>query len=49
MDRADTVGVHVCESGVIDFVSSKFSPVTNESLKEARKISDHLPVYIRFR
>ncbi|MBP6888123.1 MAG: endonuclease [Candidatus Pacebacteria bacterium] len=48
-DNIYTKGVHVCESGVIDFVSSKFSPVTNESLKEARKISDHLPVYIRFR
>lgn len=41
--------VHVCSSGVIDFVENSFSPVTNESLTEARKLSDHLPVYIKFK
>lgn len=48
-DNIYTKGVTVCESGVIDFVGDNFSPVTDESLQVARKVSDHLPVYIRFK
>lgn len=48
-DNIYTRGVTVCKSGVIDFVSEHFSPVTNASLKQARHLSDHLPVYINFR
>lgn len=40
--------IKVCESGVLDFVSVHFSPITPDTLLEARKVSDHLPVYIRF-
>lgn len=48
-DNIYTKGITVCESGVIDFVKEYFSPVTNESLKKAKEVSDHLPVYIRFK
>jgi endonuclease/exonuclease/phosphatase family metal-dependent hydrolase len=48
-DNIYTKGIHVCESGVIDFVAQYFSPVTQESLHKARDVSDHLPVYIRFK
>jgi endonuclease/exonuclease/phosphatase family metal-dependent hydrolase len=48
-DNIYTKGITVCEAGVIDFVSEYFSPVTNESLKKAKEVSDHLPVYIRFK
>lgn len=48
-DNIYTKGVTVCESGIIDFVGKYFSPVTDESLKRAREVSDHLPVYARFR
>jgi deoxyribonuclease-1-like protein len=41
--------VRVCESGIIDYVSTHYSPITDESLKTAHDtVSDHLPVYIRF-
>ncbi len=40
--------IGVCASGVVDFPASYFAPVTDESLHEARKLSDHLPVYIVF-
>jgi endonuclease/exonuclease/phosphatase family metal-dependent hydrolase len=45
-DHAYVKGFEICGSGVIDFVERKFSPVTEKSLKEARKISDHLPVWV---
>lgn len=48
-DNIYTKGVTVCESGVLDFVAEYFSPVTDQSLQEARKVSDHLPVYVRFK
>jgi endonuclease/exonuclease/phosphatase family metal-dependent hydrolase len=48
-DNIYTKGIHVCESGVIDFVDQYFSPVRQESLRKAREVSDHLPVYIRFK
>lgn len=48
-DNIYTKGIHVCESGVIDFVGQYFSPVTQESLRKAREVSDHLPVYIRYK
>jgi endonuclease/exonuclease/phosphatase family metal-dependent hydrolase len=48
-DNIYTKGVTVCESGVIDFVELFYSPVTPTSLEEARKLSDHLPVYIWFK
>lgn len=48
-DNIYVKGIEVCESGVIDFVSGYFSPVTNESLREARDVSDHSPVYVIFR
>lgn len=48
-DNIYTKGVTVCRSGVIDFVSEHFGPVTNASLKKARRVSDHLPVFITFR
>jgi endonuclease/exonuclease/phosphatase family metal-dependent hydrolase len=41
-------GIHVCSSGTINFVEKFFSPVTDESLKKAREVSDHLPVFITF-
>lgn len=40
--------IEVCGSGVIDFPEKLFSPVNDENLKAARKLSDHLPVYIIF-
>jgi len=40
--------IKVCESGTINFVSAHFIPVNQSSLDAARKVSDHLPVYIRF-
>ncbi|MDQ1344207.1 MAG: hypothetical protein QG650_927 [Patescibacteria group bacterium] len=45
-DHAYVKGFEICGSGIIDFVERKFSPVTEESLKKARKISDHLPVWV---
>lgn len=48
-DNIYTKGVHVCTSGTIDFVTGSFSPLTPESLKRARVISDHLPVYATFK
>jgi endonuclease/exonuclease/phosphatase family metal-dependent hydrolase len=47
-DNIYTKGLKVCASGVIDFVQDHFSPVTEASLQQARKVSDHLPVYIMF-
>lgn len=48
-DNIYVKGVTVCSSGVVDFVKEKHSPVSKESLRVARKVSDHLPVYIRFK
>jgi endonuclease/exonuclease/phosphatase family metal-dependent hydrolase len=48
-DNVYVKGITVCESGAIDFVGKYFAPVTDESLHKARKVSDHLPVYIRFK
>ncbi len=48
-DNIYTKGVHVCESGVIDFVSETGTPITTATLATARSVSDHLPVYIRFK
>ncbi len=48
-DNIYTKGITVCESGTIDFVRKHFAPVTEDSLRSARAVSDHLPVYIRFR
>lgn len=48
-DNIYVKGVTVCSSGVLDFVKERHSPVNNESLRVARKVSDHLPVYIRFK
>jgi deoxyribonuclease-1-like protein len=48
-DNIYAKGVHVCSVGVIDFIKTSFSPVTDESLANARKLSDHLPVFIRFK
>lgn len=48
-DNIYTKGIHVCSSGVIDFVNTYYSPVTDESLKHAKEVSDHLPVYITFK
>lgn len=48
-DNIYTKGIKVCESGVIDFVTEYFSPIDTMSLTAAREISDHLPVYIRFK
>lgn len=48
-DNIYAKGVHVCTSGVIDFVSTHFFPVTEESLTRARGVSDHLPVFITFK
>lgn len=45
-DHAYVKGFEICGSGIVDFVERKFSPVTGESLKEARKVSDHLPVWV---
>lgn len=48
-DNIYTKGIVVCSSGVYDFVKEKHSPVTNESLHLAKKVSDHLPSYINFK
>ncbi len=48
-DNIYTRGLTVCESGTVDFVEQHFSPVTNEMLTAARKVSDHLPVFVRFK
>lgn len=48
-DNIYTKGVAVCTSGVIDFVEAHFSPVTDDSLSRARRVSDHLPVFATFR
>lgn len=48
-DNIYTKGIHVCNSGVMDFVRTSYAPVTNESLQKARRVSDHLPVFITFR
>ena len=48
-DNIYTKNLGVCTSGVIDFVGTDFSPVTKESLHEARKLSDHLPVFATFK
>lgn len=40
--------IGVCASGVIDFPTRFFAPVTTENLKAVKKVSDHLPVYIVF-
>jgi deoxyribonuclease-1-like protein len=45
-DHLYVKGFTSCGSGVIDFVAHKFSPVTEASLTEARKVSDHLPVWV---
>lgn len=47
-DNVYAKNIHVCGSGVIDFVQERFSPVTSKSLLQARGVSDHLPVYINF-
>lgn len=47
-DNIYTKGMHVCSGDAYDFVKKYFSPVTNESLRSARRISDHLPVYVTF-
>lgn len=48
-DNIYTKGVRICKTGVVDFVGQHFSPVTDESLGQALKISDHLPVFATFR
>ena len=48
-DNIYTKGIDVCESGVIDFVTQDVSPVSTRTLTAARQVSDHLPVYIRFK
>lgn len=48
-DNIYTKGIEVCTAGIVDFVKDSFSPVDNESLKRAHKISDHLPVFATFR
>lgn len=48
-DNIYTKGVNVCESGVIDFVAEYYLPLSKQTLQDARKVSDHLPVYIRFK
>ncbi len=40
--------IKVTSSRVIDFVAERYSPITDESLRSARLVSDHLPVSIRF-
>jgi len=47
-DNIYTKGVTVCTAGTIDFVGAYFAPVTDDSLGAARKVSDHLPVYVTF-
>ncbi len=48
-DNIYTKGVEVCTSGAVDFVKKSFSPVNDESLLRALKISDHLPVFVTFK
>ncbi|OGZ05447.1 MAG: hypothetical protein A3C93_01105 [Candidatus Lloydbacteria bacterium RIFCSPHIGHO2_02_FULL_54_17] len=48
-DNVYTKGVTVCKAGAIDFVQMHFAPVTQESLRNARRVSDHLPVFVNFR
>lgn len=48
-DNIYSKGIHVCTSGIIDFVERSFSPVTDESLARARELSDHLPVFATFK
>jgi endonuclease/exonuclease/phosphatase family metal-dependent hydrolase len=45
-DNIYTKGVTVCASGVFDFVAMKYAPVDDDTLKAARKVSDHLPVWM---
>lgn len=40
--------IGVCASGTVNFPEMIFSPVTQENLRAAREISDHLPTYIVF-
>lgn len=47
-DNIYTKGIRVTGAEVIDFVSIGFAPVSEESLKAAHTISDHLPILIRF-
>lgn len=47
-DNIYTKGIRVRDARVIDFIASDFAPLSQESLKAAHKISDHLPVSIRF-
>lgn len=47
-DNVYVKNIRVCSSGVVDFVQMMYLPVTNESLVQARTVSDHLPVYINF-
>lgn len=48
-DNVYTKGITVCTAGVIDFVEAHFAPVTDASLRNARHLSDHLPVFVTFR
>lgn len=48
-DNVYTKDLRVCTAGVIDFVGTYFAPVTDESLRNARHLSDHLPVFVTFR
>jgi deoxyribonuclease-1-like protein len=47
-DNVYTKGLHVCSGGIIDFVQENYSPLTEESYKQAHHLSDHVPVYITF-
>jgi endonuclease/exonuclease/phosphatase family metal-dependent hydrolase len=47
-DNVYVKNIRVCGSGVIDFVQMLYLPVTDESLVQARTVSDHLPVYVNF-
>jgi deoxyribonuclease-1-like protein len=40
--------IKVTRSRVIDFVAERYSPITDESLRSARLVSDHLPVSVQF-
>ena len=40
--------IKVIHTRIIDFVTERYSPITNESLRSARLVSDHLPVSMRF-
>lgn len=48
-DNIYTKGLTVCSAGVIDFVDGHFTPLTPTTLRAARHLSDHLPVFITFR